>query len=168
MLQHIGNLNAALSEFARVTVPGGRIVVVEPDNAARYWFSSLASGRDAAVAAKDFFSALAEARAERSEAKVGPRVPVLMPAHGIEPLDVRLFPVSQTQLGAPAPTLWEARRNRIEQTIAAAPAAARRPGTALLDALGRYAAEADQAGPSFVEIQLTMLFATVGQKVESA
>jgi SAM-dependent methyltransferase len=167
VLQHIGNLNGALGEFARVTAPGGRVVVVEPDNAARYWFSSLPSGRESAAAAKQFFSAFAAARADRSEAKVGPKVPVLMAAHGIEPLDVRLFPVSQVQLGAPPPALWAERRTRIEQMIATAPDEARGFGTALLGALGRYAAEADQAGASFVEIQLTMLFATVGQKVEA-
>ena len=35
----------------------------------------------------------------------------------------------------------------------------------LLHALDRYARDADAAGPRFVEIQHTMLFATTGQKV---
>ena len=34
--------------LARVTRPGGRVLIVEPDNAARYWFSSVQSaGREA-------------------------------------------------------------------------------------------------------------------------
>jgi hypothetical protein len=37
-------------------------------------------------------------------------------------------------------------------------------GRAYAEALERYAQEAAGAGPGFVEIQNTMLFATVGQK----
>ena len=39
-------------------------------------------------------------------------------------------------------------------------------GRAYLAALDAYAAEAQTAGSTFVEIQHTMLFATVGQRVE--
>src|SRR5688572_26424570 len=44
VLQHIRNLAGAVAEIARVTRPGGRVLIVEPDNAARYWFSSVPSG----------------------------------------------------------------------------------------------------------------------------
>jgi hypothetical protein len=42
--------------------------------------------------------------------------------------------------------------------------AARWLGREYLDVLAAYEREARQAGPSFVEIQNTLLFATVGQK----
>ena len=42
--------------------------------------------------------------------------------------------------------------------------AVRAAGREYLDVLQTYAAEAANAGPGFVEIQNTMLFATVGQK----
>ncbi|MNC95587.1 hypothetical protein D3C83_127410 [compost metagenome] len=70
------------------------------------------------------------------------------------------------QLGAPAESLWTERRARIEQAMAVGGDEIARLGAVLLDTLGRYAAEADQAGASFVETQITMLFATVGQKSE--
>ena len=35
VLQHVGDVDAAVSEFARVTRRGGRVVAVEPDNSAR-------------------------------------------------------------------------------------------------------------------------------------
>src|SRR5262249_52369460 len=44
VLQHIGDVKLAVSEFARVTRGGGRIVAVEPDNAARYAYASVPSG----------------------------------------------------------------------------------------------------------------------------
>jgi SAM-dependent methyltransferase len=167
VLQHIGDVNAALGEFARVTAPNGRMVVVEPDNAARYWYSSVVSGREVFGAATRFFAALAVARGERTSAKVGPRVPMLLAAHRVEPLDVRLFPVSQIQLGAPPASLWRERRARVERALERAAAdAARGFGAELLEGLDRYAAEAEQAGQTFVEIQITMLLATVGQKLE--
>jgi ubiquinone/menaquinone biosynthesis C-methylase UbiE len=62
VLQHVGDAAEALREFARVTRPNGRILAVEPDNAARYWYSSLPAGMDAYVEARRFFAALAETR----------------------------------------------------------------------------------------------------------
>jgi SAM-dependent methyltransferase len=167
VLQHIRDVDSALAEFARVTAPHGRVVVVEPDNAARYWYSSVSSGREVFVAATRFFDALAGSRAVRTESKIGPRVPTLLAAHGIDPLDVRLFPVSQIQLGPPPATLWDERRTRLEQVMSGAGAEGRDLGAELLRLLTRYQSEAEQADASFVEIQITMLFATVGQKREA-
>src|SRR5262245_19935359 len=45
VLQHVRDVETAVREFARVTSPTGRIVAVEPDNSARYAFSSAPSGR---------------------------------------------------------------------------------------------------------------------------
>src|SRR5688500_9753789 len=44
VLQHVRDVEEAAREFARVTVGGGRVMAVEPDNAARYFFSSTPSG----------------------------------------------------------------------------------------------------------------------------
>jgi ubiquinone/menaquinone biosynthesis C-methylase UbiE len=40
VLQHVNDVPRAVRELARVTRTGGRVLAVEPDNAARYWYSS--------------------------------------------------------------------------------------------------------------------------------
>jgi SAM-dependent methyltransferase len=165
VLQHISDLGSALEEFSRVTKPGGRILAVEPDNAARYWYSSTDAGRHAFELGSRLFGAIAQARGDLTEPSVGPKLPGFFARHGIQPIAVRLFPVSVSRLGAPPATVWGARRESVEQTIArAGDGGIRRLGADYLRLLGRYADEASAAGPGFVEIQNTMLFATVGQK----
>jgi SAM-dependent methyltransferase len=164
VLQHIQDASTAVREFARVTRENGRILAVEPDNAARYWYSSSAAGMRAFAAATSFFTSLAAARDRAGDPSVGPRLPTLFVEHGIEPESVRLFPVSQATLGTAEPAVWEDRRTRIQRAIDNAPGSARDAGREYLESLAAYEAEAAQAGPGFVEIQTTMLFATVGQK----
>jgi SAM-dependent methyltransferase len=164
VLQHISDVSAAVKEFARVTRTGGRIVAVEPDNAARYWHSSAPSGMRAFEAGTRFFSTLAKERGDGGDPSVGPKLPTLFAAHGVEPVTVRLFPVSLLQLGAPEPSIWEDRKSRVQRAIENAPEGARAAGREFLDVISTYAVEAATAGPGFVEIQTTMLFATVGQK----
>jgi len=163
VLQHIDEIDTAVREFARVTVPRGRVLAVEPDNSARYGFSSTPAGRRAFELSAQFFIALAGARGDRSA--IGPNLPGMFARHGIEPLSVRLFPVSQTWLGPPEPTVWQARRAAVEMSLRSAKSdAAAWLGREYLDVLTSYEREANEAGSSFVEIQNTMLFATVGQK----
>lgn len=164
VLQHIHDVAAAVREFARVTRANGRIVAVEPDNAARYWYSSAPAGMRAFDTGSRFFAALAKSRGDGGDPSVGPRLPTLFVKHGIEPESVRLFPVSQATLGAPEAAVWSDRRTRVQRAIENAPEAARAAGREYLAALAAYEAEAAHAGPGFVEIQTTMLFATVGQK----
>jgi SAM-dependent methyltransferase len=165
VLQHIGDVTRAVSECARVTAPGGRLVCVEPDNGARYAFSSLKSGMRTFEASGRFFSALAQARGDRTDAAIGPKLPGLFARHGIDPISVRLFPVSQSRLGAPPPSLWSERREAIERTTSRAPTpGVRALGRELLALLAEYEKDAGSAGSSFVEIQNTTLFATVGQR----
>jgi SAM-dependent methyltransferase len=167
VLQHIRDLSAALAEIARVTRPAGRILIVEPDNAARYWFSSVPSGMEAFELSRRFFASLASVRTESTEVSVGPLVPGLLASNGVEPLSVRLFPVSVAHLGVPPKTLWASRRTAIRDAIAKAPdESLKRLGTDFLKAIEQYERAAAEAGPAFVEIQNTMLFATVGQKAE--
>ena len=165
VLQHIGNVETAIGELARVTRPGGRVLAVEPDNRARYSYSATPAGVTAFELSMKFFAALAAARGEKSDPAVGPRLPGLFASHGIEPLNVRLFPVSQSRLGAPPADVWTRRRESIELALQQVPDdSVHALGREYLEVLRAYAAEAAAAGPGFVEIQNTMLFATVGQK----
>ena len=168
VLQHIRDLGLALGEIARVTKPNGRILVVEPDNQAIYWFSSLPSGSDAFEIGRRFFTERAAARDEPAATAVGPLVPGLFAAHGIEPLSVQLFPVSVAHVGAPPEALWESRRKAVRDAIANTPnESLRRLGNDYLKAIEFYAGEARAAGSSFVEIQNTLLVATAGQRIET-
>jgi SAM-dependent methyltransferase len=166
LLQHIADVALAVREIARVTRPGGRIAAVEPDNAARYFYSSSNAGMRAYELAGQFFSGLIE-RGDATDPAVGPKLPALFANSGIQLLDVQLFPVSRAQLGAPPPAVWASRRQAIEEAIAAAgDVGLRRLGQDYLKLLASYADEARAAGPAFVELQNTMLFATVGQRQE--
>lgn len=165
VLQHIGEVDAAVGELARVTTAEGRVVAVEPDNRARYSYSATPAGLEAFEMSARFFAALAEARGDVTDASVGPRLPALFARHGIEPLDVRLFPVSQARLGVPPGEVWARRRDAVERAIGQARTdAVRTLGRDYLEVLTAYAAEATNAGSAFVEIQNTILFAAVGQK----
>jgi SAM-dependent methyltransferase len=169
VLQHLRDVPMALAEFARVTRPGGRILAVEPDNAARYWFSSIPAGVEAFEMGRRFFTALALARGEAPPAAIGPALPGLFTAAGIEPLSVDLFPVSGSYVGAPPAAVWQARKEAIEAAIAQAPGESlRRLGSDFAAAVAHYGREATAAGSSFVEIQNAMLFASVGERPDSA
>ena len=165
VLQHVSDVESAVAEFARVTAPRGRVVAVEPDNSARYGFSSTPAGRRAFELSRSFFNALSGQQSRR--VAIGPNLPRLFSERGLEPIEVRLFPVSQTLLGPPDAAVWASRRSVVERALASGGSdAARWLGRDYLDTLTAYEAEANQAGSSFVEIQNTMLFATVGQKID--
>jgi SAM-dependent methyltransferase len=165
VLQHVPDAEAAIGEFARVTTTTGRVVAVEPDNSARYNFSSTPAGQFAFDMAAHFFASVAAERGDTGDMAIGPQLPTLFAAHGIEPIEVRLFPVSNIVLGAPDDTVWEERRDAVTRAMAdVATDSVRGLGHELLDVLDRYRSEARDAGTAFVEIQNTMLLATVGQK----
>jgi len=166
VLQHIADAAAAVAECARVTTRNGRIVAVEPDNAAGYLFSSIPAGVHAFDLAKRFFAAAAEARNERTDARIGPKLPALFATHGVEPIDVRLFPVSCTRLAPPSLDEWKQRRDAVDRVLERVSRKdVRELGRELQHALTTYESEAAAAKSAFVEIQHTMLFATVGQKL---
>jgi hypothetical protein len=63
--------------------------------------------------------------------------------------------------------VWKSRRDVVERALSSgASDAARWLGRDYLETLTAYETEAKRAGSSFVEIQHTMLFATVGQKLD--
>jgi SAM-dependent methyltransferase len=165
VLQHVRDLNGAVRELARVARPGGRVVAVEPDNRARYGYSSTPAGARAFELAGQFFAALT-ARDDLTDNAPGPQLPALFSRHGIEPSDVRLFPVSLAWLGPPGDEVWIERRASAESLMRHTSDGVRSLGGAYLEALEEYEAEARRSPSSFVEIQNTMLFATVGQRSE--
>jgi SAM-dependent methyltransferase len=166
VLQHVPRPRAVVDALRRVLRPGGRLVLAEPDNAARYWFSDPASGHEAFARATEFYSLVEDAASEESDPSVGPRVPRLVRAAGFEVLAVHLVPVSLTRAGAPVRRVWDDRRAAIVAALDAAKGTeAADAGAALLTAFDRYAREADQAGPGFLEIQNTMLVVTIAQRL---
>jgi SAM-dependent methyltransferase len=165
VLQHVRDVDDAVHEFARVTASGGRVVAVEPDNGGRDFYSSTPWGRRAAQVAAQFFSALATARGDGTDPSIGPKLPGIFLRHGIEPIEVRLFPVAKTQLGVPPDEWWQQRRAHVERAVAQATTEdVRVLGREYLTLFDAYHSEAKHEGQSFVEIQNTLLFATVGQK----
>jgi SAM-dependent methyltransferase len=165
VLQHVADPAAAVRELARVTQPGGRMLIAEPDNAARYWFSPIESGMRAFDASTWFFEALARDAGISIDRALGPHVPALCRANEIDPIAMHLFPVSVTRMGAPVPTVWRARRQVIDDALAhAVTEETRRAGEELRVALEQYAEDGSAAGPSFLEVQNTMLFATTGHR----
>lgn len=164
VLQHIRDVSLAVAECARVTRPGGRIVAVEPDNAARYAYSSRPSGAEAFRLAAEFFAALAKERGDLSEPAIGPKIPALFAENGIDPVMVKLFPVSCSRLGAPSEDVWSTRRDAVKRVLNGASPALADLASRYLSTLDAYERDARTASDVFVEIQHTMLFATVGQR----
>ena len=167
VLQHVRDVATAISELARVTKPGGRVVAVEPDNAARYWFSPLPSGQRVYDMGRAFFAAALEARGDATDPSVGPKLTAMFAEAGLEPLSVTLFPVSLARLGPPPPAVWQERRDAVRRTLEGVQDSfTQRLADDYLRQLDRYSADVTTAGSAFVEIQNTMLFAAVGQKPE--
>jgi Methyltransferase domain len=164
-MQHIQEPAEALREFVRVTRPEGRILAVEPDNAAQYWYSSAPEGMRAFAAGRKFFDALAASRGDTQDAKVGPRLPTLFAQAGIAPVEVQLFPVSLARLEPPPARIWAARRAALEAGSASVSDPAVRAAAAdYMRALSEYETAAGSAGAGFTEIQSTLLFSVVGQR----
>ena len=108
------------------------------------------------------------ARGDSTEPAVGPRVSAIFATCGIEPVSVQLFPVSVTHIGRPPATLWQARQQAVEHALDdIADRAVIAQGRHYLQTLAEYEEDASAAGANFVEIQNTMLFATVGQRTDA-
>ena len=165
VVQHIDDVAATVAEFARVTAPKGRVLAVEPDSTTRYLYSSVPSGRTAFEASNRFFSLLNSARGGDPGSTIGSLLPAYFSRAGIEPVSVRLFPVANTFLGPIPDTVWTTRRQAVTRAMSASgEPALLEAGQRYLEALERYERDCASAGESVVEIQNTLLFATVGQR----
>ena len=60
-----------------------------------------------------------ESRGDTIDPRVGPRLAPSFAEAGIEPLEVRPFPVSISRLGAPEAAIWRTRRAAVETELAA-------------------------------------------------
>jgi SAM-dependent methyltransferase len=79
VLQHLAAPARAVAELSRVTVPGGRVVLTEPD-----WETAVVDAPDAAVARR-----IAAARCDRfASGRVGRQLPRLLHGAGLEPVAV--------------------------------------------------------------------------------
>ena len=164
VLQYVADIEAAVAELARVTRPNGRVVVVEPDNATRFAYSSTGSGVRTFEAARSLFAALPPGR-PGIDARVGPTMPERFIRNGIEPVEVRVFPVVQSYIGVPPDEVWALRRTAMTRAVGMAASPPSDGADSYFELLAAYEQEARAAGASFVEIQSSLLFATVGQRV---
>jgi SAM-dependent methyltransferase len=162
VLQHLADPAAAARTLAALVRPGGRILVVEPDHEARYWFSASAAGDHAFAVARETLGAWHREVAPHAPPRLGVHVVSWLREAGLEPLSVEAVPVSESRLGAPAPGVWEA-RERVLAAVSSLPGR-EAAGQALTAALSVYRADADLLGPAFVEVQHALLVATLAQR----
>jgi SAM-dependent methyltransferase len=165
VLQHLPDPASAVGSLAALVRPGGRILVVEPDHEARYWFSASPAGERAFAAARDTLGRWHREGAPDAPSRLGVHVVSWLREANLEALSVELLPVSESRLGAPPPGVWEA-RERILTATAAAPGRGV-DGERLLEALYAYRDEADAQGAAFVEVQHALLVATLAQRPPS-
>ena len=166
VLQHVTDVSEALREFARVTRPDGRILAVEPDNAARYWYSSLPAGMDAFAEARRFFAALAETRGEVLDA--AGRTAADDALRRVRHRAARSPAVPRVHLSPrparPAPRGRRAARRSSSRCRPSTTSAFARPACAISKRSRATRRKRQPPAPGFVELQSTLLFAVVGQR----
>ncbi len=162
VLQHLRDPEAAVAALAALVRPGGRILVVEPDHEARYWFSGTPAGERAFAVASETLGDWHRTRVAGAPARLGVHAAPWLRDAGMEPLSVEALPVSESRLGAPPPGVWDA-RERAATALAATPGR-EADGRRLLDAVKAYREEADTQGAAFVEVQHALLIATLAQR----
>ena len=160
VLQHLADPAAAAATLGALVRPGGRVLVVEPDHEARYWFSASAAGEQAFALARETLGRAHRAAAPDAPARLGVHVVSWLREAGLEPLAIEALPVSESRLGAPPPGVWEARATRLTAAMPDQPA----HRDHLLHALNAYRADADAQGAGFVEVQHALLIATLAQR----
>jgi SAM-dependent methyltransferase len=162
VLQHLPEPGPAARALGGLVRPGGRILVVEPDHEARYWFSAAPAGERAFTSTRDTLGRWHREAAPDSPARLGVHVVSWLREADLEPLSVEPLPVSESRLGAPPPGIWEARERLLTATASAPGRAAE--GERLLEALYAYRDAADAQGAAFVEVQHALLIATLAQR----
>ena len=162
VLQHLSEPEAAAHALAGLLRPGGRLLVVEPDHEARYWYSASPAGERAYAGVRETLGRWHLEATPSAPGRLGVHVVSWLKDAGLEPLSVEPVPVSEARLGAPPAGVWEA-RERILAAVASAPGRTSE-GARLLEALRAYRDEADAQGPAFVEVQHALLIATLAQR----
>lgn len=162
VLQHLPEPATAAKALAALLRPGGRILVVEPDHEARYWYSASPAGEQAFDVARGTLGQWHRQVAPDAPSRLGVHVVSWLREADLEPLSIEALPVAESRLGAPPPGVWEA-RERILTAIASAPGR-EGDGTRLLEALADYRESADAQGAAFVEVQHALLIATLAQR----
>ena len=168
VLQHVNDVPRAVRELARVTRTGGRVLAVEPDNAARYWYSSSPARRarlcrGAALLRRGARGARRQHRAGRRTARLGDlrdlrhRAGVRAVVSGLR--HAHRAATGHAVAGAPDRRSSSALGDIADRAVIA-------QGREYLQTLAEYEQDASAAGANFVEIQNTMLFATVGQRTD--
>lgn len=162
VLQHVSEPAAAAAALAGLVRPGGRILIVEPDHEARYWYSASPAGERAFAISRDVLGRWHREEATEAPSRLGVHVVSWLREADLEPLSVEALPVSESRLGAPPPGVWEA-RERILAATASAPGRAA-DGERMLETLYAYRDAADAQGAAFVEVQHALLIATLAQR----
>ncbi len=162
VLQHLADPASAARSLAGLVRPGGRILVVEPDHEARYWFSAAPTGDRAYAMARETLGRWHREAAPLAPTRLGVHVVSWLREAALEPLSVESLPVAESRLGAPPPGVWEARQRLLAAAVDAPGRAA--DGERLLEALLAYRDEADAQGAAFVEVQHALLIATLAQR----
>ena len=167
VLQHIRDFGRRSAKWRGSPNRADEILVVEPDNAARYWFSSLPSGMEVFELGRRFFAGLATARGEAPPSAWGQYCRPFA-SQASNPSQSSSFR-SPSHILAPRKRSREIRRKAVLEVVADAPnESLRRLGSDYLKAVDRYATEAPQRlDPTFVEIQNTLLVAAAGQRAET-
>ena len=169
VLQHITDIGEALREFARVTCPGGRVLAVEPDNAARV-LGQLVPGRHDGVCQK-------RARSSRPWPGVAARWWSRESGRGWRRcLPSRASSRSRSNRSRSRcrdsvrpmrrPGSHGGRRSR-PCSLGPTTPRCRRPAANTLGALTDYEQSVRSAPAGFVELQSTLLFAVLGQRTGS-
>ena len=162
VLQHVGDPEAAAHTLAGLVRPGGRVLVVEPDLEACYWYSASPAGMRAWTLGRDTLARWHHAERPEMPRRLGVHVVSWLRDAGLDPLSVEPLAVPEARLGAPPPGVWEARERRLAAAASAPARIADAP--ALAAALAAYQADADRQGAAFVEVQHALLLATLAQR----
>ena len=164
VLQHLERPAAAAHALARLVRPGGRLLILEPDHESRLWYSASDAGVRAFELARRHFARQHLAQAPETPSRLGLHVVSWLRDAGLEPLSVETIPVGDTRLGAPPPGAWDVRERAIAALHDASTGVDRDEVGALWDAFRAYRADGEAQGASFVEVQHTLLIATLAQR----
>ncbi len=164
VLQHLQRPSDAAHALARLVRPGGRLLILEPDHESRLWYSASDAGVRAFELARRHFARQHLAQAPETPPRLGLHVASWLREAGLDPLSIETIPVGETRLGAPPPGAWDVRERALAALHDVATDVAREEVGALWDAVRAYRADGEAQADAFVEVQHTLLIATLAQR----